>query len=251
MPSFCFALPQETPKHRQRARLSNPPGYKLRLEKSATTPHTWGASERVVCKLKTCCPVAPPPHPRVKHQKEIGSRATGNQPINEYSLIINQRCRVHHVFHSAKETGLFLGSTTRRTEDTQATSIVRYRERTYSPSLFCFFYIPLLYLEHLEEGRLSGVAAGGAGGHHNVDGRQGAHTGRGGHAVGLDDVADLAELAVGEDEPHVSHHTGEELWKSARAAGRKAGRRRDIIRKKTQSAVRSCVKWKCRGHGMA
>lgn len=69
------------------------------------------------------------------------------------------------------------------------------------------------YLEHLEEGRLSGVAASGAGGHHNVDGRDGAHAGRGGHAVRLDHVADVPELAVGEDEPHVSHHPGEELRK--------------------------------------
>lgn len=70
---------------------------------------------------------------------------------------------------------------------------------------------PSACLEHLEERRLSGVAAGGAGGHHNVDGGHGADTGRGGHAVGLDDIADLAELSVGEDETDVSDHAGEDL----------------------------------------
>lgn len=63
----------------------------------------------------------------------------------------------------------------------------------------------------MEEGRLSGVAPGGAGGHHNVNGRDGAHTGGGGHAVVLDNVADVSELAVGENEPDVAHDLGEEL----------------------------------------
>lgn len=82
------------------------------------------------------------------------------------------------------------------------------------------------HLEHLEERRLSGVAAGGAGGHHNVDGCEGAHTGRGGHAVGLDDVADIAELTVGEDEAHVAHDAGEDLrHRGGRGAGGGAKRK--------------------------
>lgn len=58
---------------------------------------------------------------------------------------------------------------------------------------------------------MSGVAPGGTGGHHNVDGRDRADTGGRGHAVVLDNVADVSELAVGEDEANVTHHTGEEL----------------------------------------
>lgn len=68
-----------------------------------------------------------------------------------------------------------------------------------------------MHLEHLEEGGLSGVAAGAAGGHLHVRGRDGPHTGRGGHAVLLDHVADGAELTVREDEPDVAHHLGQEL----------------------------------------
>ena len=114
-----------------------------------------------------------------------------------------------------------------------------------------YFHVscPFSYLEHLEERRLSGVAAGGARGHHNVDGREGPHTGRGGHAVGLNHVADVTELAVGEDEPHVSHHTGEELQESVRGGqggreGRQAGEetheRKHIAMRKTQKDHNLC-----------
>lgn len=99
------------------------------------------------------------------------------------------------------------------------------------------------YLEHLEERSLSGVAASGAGGHHNVDGCEGADTGGGGHAVGLDHVADVAELAVGEDEAHVSHDLGEELRRRARQGERgQMTKENTMIKRRTKICAQYCVK---------
>ena len=47
---------------------------------------------------------------------------------------------------------------------------------------------------------MSGVAAGGAGRDDHVHRRHGTDTGRGGHAVGQDEVTDLGEVVVGEHE---------------------------------------------------
>lgn len=125
--------------------------------------------------------------------------------------------RQHHHLHTVPiQLYLVSGSDKKHTPHVCISSL--------SACSFCDFDTHT-YLEHLEEGRLSGVAASGSGGHHNVDGGEGAHAGRGGHAVLLDDVADVAELAVGEDEAHVSHDLGEKLRKRAR--GRRRRRRRE------------------------
>lgn len=87
-------------------------------------------------------------------------------------------------------------------------------------------------LEHLEEGGLSGVAAGGPRGHLHVDGSDRPHTGGGGHAVFLDDVTDLAEVTVGEDEADVADDLGQELRNAGKACNStsKEERRQSLFR---------------------
>ena len=60
------------------------------------------------------------------------------------------------------------------------------------------------HLQHLEEVGLSGVAAGGAGGHNDVDGGDGSDLSGGGALVLSDGLLDLAKVTVGEDESDVS-----------------------------------------------
>lgn len=67
------------------------------------------------------------------------------------------------------------------------------------------------YLKHLEERSLPGVTTGGAGGHNDVSGSNGSHTGGGGHAVLLNDRTDFTEVTVGEDETDVSDNLGQKL----------------------------------------
>lgn len=59
-------------------------------------------------------------------------------------------------------------------------------------------------LEGLEESGLTGITAGGALGDNDVAGGSGTDTGGGGTDVLLEDVTDVAEVAVGEDEADVA-----------------------------------------------
>lgn len=89
-------------------------------------------------------------------------------------------------------------------------------------------YKPNAHLEHLEEGRLSRVAPGGTGGHHNVDRRDGADTSGGGHAVVLDNITDFPEVAVGEDKANVANNTGEDLRSCGKPEGREGNQKPEI-----------------------
>lgn len=66
-------------------------------------------------------------------------------------------------------------------------------------------------LQHLEEAGLAGVAASGAGGHHDVDGGDGTHTRGRGHAVSLDGLADLRHVTGGKHEADVALDVRQQL----------------------------------------